>query len=50
MSKTIRKQKTKGWIQRLQHMRRERKLARDLKADQSLFETETFFEEVVAAM
>jgi len=50
MSKTIRQNKTKGWLEKLQHMRKERKLARDLKADKSLFELDTYYDEIVAAM
>jgi len=50
MSKTIRSIKTKGWLERLQHMRKERKLARDLKADISLFELDTYYDEIVTPM
>ena len=50
MSKTIRQNKTKGWLEKLQKMRKERKHARDLKADKSLFEFELYYDDVVTAM
>ena len=34
MSKTIRNEKTRGFLDKLQKMRKDRKEARDLKADQ----------------
>ena len=49
MAKTIRNEQTKGWLDRLEHQRRERKQARALKADPALFE-EVFFDNLVAEM
>ena len=38
MSKTIRNEKTRGYLDKLQRSRREHKQARDLKADQLYME------------
>ena len=46
MSKTIRRTTTKGWLEKLQRMRKERKEARDLKADKSLFELDIYSDEL----
>ena len=43
MSKTIRNQQTRGFLDKLQRSRKERKEARDLKADE-LLNTEYIFE------
>ena len=45
MSRTIRNEKTKGWLDKLQQQRHDRKQARTLKADPSLFE-ESYLEEL----
>ena len=37
MSRTIRNEKTKGWLDKLQQQRHDRKQARTLKADPFLF-------------
>ena len=50
MSHTIRNEQTKGWLDRLEHQRRERKQARAFKADPSLFEEVSFFDDLVAEM
>ncbi len=50
MSKTIRNEKTRGWLDKLQQMRRDRKAARDLKADQWLLEDDQFFDDMTPAM
>ena len=41
MSKTIRNEKTRGFLDKLQRSRKERKQARDLKADQLFMEEST---------
>ena len=50
MSKTIRNERTRGWLNRLQRERTERKQARDLKADQSFLEKLIDFDEMKPAM
>ena len=44
MSKTIRNQQTRGYLDKLQRSRKERKQARDLKADE-LFIVDTLLNE-----
>ena len=50
MSHTIRNEQTKGWLDRLEHQRRERKQARALKADPSFFEEDILPDYLVAEM
>ena len=48
MSKTIRNQQTRGFLDKLQRSRKERKEARDLKADE-LFNIDFLFQELTPA-
>lgn len=48
MSKTIRNEQTRGFLDKLQRSRKERKEARDLKADQ-LFNIDFLFENLTTA-
>ena len=50
MSKTIRNEKTRGWLDELSEMRNKRRQARRLKADQSLFEDEFYYDDIASAM
>jgi len=50
MSKTIRNERTRGWLNKLQRERTDRKQARDLKADQSFLEKLIDFDEIRPAM
>ena len=40
MSKTIRNERTKGYLDKLQQQRRTRKMIRDVKAEELLFDLE----------
>ena len=48
MSKTIRNERTRGFLDKLQRSRKERKEARDLKADE-LFNIDFLFQELTPA-
>jgi len=50
MTKTIRNEKTRGWLDKLQQIRRNRKQARDLKADQAFLEFDSYFDDITPAM